>query len=54
MPSVDWIYIVVVVAVGLFGDLIILSVRRQNREEERRRAELDDADGVTPAASGHR
>jgi len=54
MPSVDLIYIVVVVAIGLFGDMIILSVRRQHREEERRRADLDSGDRATPVADGHR
>ena len=52
MYSVDWIYIVVVVVLGLFGDLIILSVRRQQREEQRRQAERATTDHASPAA-GH-
>jgi len=53
MPSVDWIYIVVVVAIGLFGDMIILSVKRQHREEERRQAELSGGHAPTPAGGSH-
>ncbi len=54
MPSVDWIYIVVVVAIGLFGDLIILSVRRQHREEEQRRLALEEGEVAPPAGEPHR
>ncbi len=53
MPSVDLIYIVVVVAIGLFGDMIILSVKRQYREEERRKAEVNGGQAATPTGSSH-
>jgi len=53
MPSVDWIYIVVVVAIGLFGDMIILSVRRQHREEQRLR-EMEEERPVAPVGELHR
>ncbi len=49
MPLADWIYIVVVVAIGLFGDLIILQVRREQRQRQEAEGRKEAPhDGATP------
>jgi hypothetical protein len=39
MPAADWIYILAVVGVLAFGELVILSVRRQYRRDRERQGE---------------